>query len=397
MAVSKKVKDHLGNEYNSLSSMLNAYKINYSAFKYRLETLNMSLEDALTSPHKDMSSTAIECTDHKGNKFPSKVAMCDYWRIPRPVYFRRIRDGWTQERALTEPIKHIQAKKNQIEDHKGNKFDTIDEMCQHYDISKTQYMINIRNNCTLEEALTLHTEQTVCKDHLGNEYSSINEMCRAYKITKTVLRSRIELGWTLKEILTNPSKKLNYNKIKDHLGNEFDCIKDMCKHYNVSEVTYKYRKNLGLNTESSLQEGNIHNVQCTDHKGNKFGSIFEMCIYWNITTSTYYSRFKNRNWSIEDTLTKITPAKYTKFGPNLTIVKHIQKDYYEVEYCNELYVWHKDKIFDYYRENLLYPTIGFRVIKQIDNIYYEVKTKTGNCVMPYTEITKHLRKMLKCA
>ena len=96
--------DHLGNEFPSRAAMLRHYHISAKAFEYRLETLHMTLEEALTSEHKEHMSTAISCTDHLGNTFPSKVAMCDYWRIPRTVYFRRIRNGWSMERALTEPL-----------------------------------------------------------------------------------------------------------------------------------------------------------------------------------------------------------------------------------------------------------------------------------------------------
>jgi hypothetical protein len=190
-------EDHLGNHYDSLSAMLRHYELDYSAFLYRREKLGMSLEEALTAPKMNKKSTAIPCEDHLGNHFNSKVEMCDYWRIPRNVYFRRIRDGWTQKDALTTPVKPQSNKNRTVKDHLGNEYPTIDIMCEHWNISKKQYLINIRNNCSIEEALTTVTTETVCKDHLGNTYRSINEMCNHYGITKTVLRSRLELGWTL--------------------------------------------------------------------------------------------------------------------------------------------------------------------------------------------------------
>lgn len=394
MSTGKKTYDHLGNEFASMSAMLNHYGINYSGFKYRIERLNMSLEDALTKPHTEHLSTAIECTDHLGNSFPSKIAMCDYWRIPRSLFFRRIRDGWDLEKALTHPVRHTNPLKKMVCDHLGNQFKTIDEMCEHHNITKQQYMTNIRNNCTLEQALTSITTYTECKDHIGKKYTSINEMCRQYGITKTVLRSRIELGWTLEQILTNPSKKVNYSKVRDHIGNEFSCIKEMCRYHNVSEHTFKNRTKSGLSIQEALKPENTHRVTCKDHLGNTFGCIMEMCIYWNLSTSTFYGRRDKLKWPLEKILTTITPSRYTKFGPNLIIIKKVQKGYYEVSLCDQNYVWHQDELFEYYRKHVLYPTTGIKVIKRIENDYYEVETENGNCIMDYSEITKRLSKML---
>ena len=391
MANSKKVTDHLGNEFPSLSAMLSHYNINYSGFKYRINTLKMSLEDALTKPHKDALSTAITCTDHLGNTFPSKAAMCDHWRIPRTLFFRRIRDGWSLEKALTEPLQYTNGIKTTIKDHKNNEFNTIDEMCAHWNISKKQYMENIRNNCTLEQALTTIVILDKTIDHKGNIYKSINEMCRAYNITKTVLRSRIELGWTLKEILENPNKKLNYQKCKDHQGNIFNSQKEMVAYHGVSETTFKQRQSRGWSLEDSLQNMNTHRVIITDHENNTFGSILELCLYWNITMSTFFGRKNKLKWPMKRTLTTITPGRYDKFGPNLTIIKPMPNNYYEVCYKNNIYIWSSQQLYTYYRENILFKQTGIKSMKSIDDNYYEVETEKGICVMPYSEITKRLR------
>ena len=392
MANIKPVQDHLGNNFPSKAAMLRHYGITYTAFQYRLEKLHMSLEEALTKPHTDDKSAAIVCEDHLGNKFPTKADMCDYWHISRPTFFRRIRDGWDLEKALTHPLILTNPLRKIVKDHKGNEFVTVDEMCKFHNISKRQYMINIRNNCTLEQALTSVTKKEKCKDHLGNEYKSINEMCRAYNTTKTTLRSRIELGWTLREILENPSKKCNYSKAKDHKGQEFNCIKDMCKAYKISEHTFKHRRQqMKMSLEEALTGGNMHIVTCKDHTGREFGSIFEMCLYWNVKMSTYYGRHNKLKWDDKKTLTTIAPSSYKKFGPNLTIVKKVNAEYYEVCFNDETYIWHMDKLFEYYRNTMLYPQSGIKVIKKIDNQYWKVETPKGVCVMKYPEITKRLR------
>ena len=75
---------------------------------------------------------------------------------------------------MIKPIKYNNNHKTKIFDHKGQNFTNVDAMCAHWNISKEQYMINIRNNCSIEEALTTVTKWTVCRDHLGNEFPSIN-------------------------------------------------------------------------------------------------------------------------------------------------------------------------------------------------------------------------------
>lgn len=341
--------DHLGNEYSSMTKMLNTYNICSTVFNYRINVMGMSLEEALTSPAKSNLSTAVECTDHLGNTFESKKAMCDFWRIPRTTYFRRIRDGWDEEKALTTPIR-THMKTHLIKDHTGQEYPTIDEMCQQWHISKEQYMINIRNNCSIEEALTTVTEKSICKDHLGNEYSSINDMCRHYGITKHTLRGRIELGWTLKEILENPKKQRNKKPIKDHLGNQYDSINKMLETYGISENVFRHRRKVQhLSLEEALTPGSLHVTKHTDHLGNEFDCLSDMLDYWNLPTSLFHSRIKH--YSLKETLTWIPQCRLKSFGPNLTVLKRIDEDFYEVKYKGQIYIWSVDKLFTYYREH----------------------------------------------
>ena len=359
------IYDHLGNKFNSLSAMLDKYVVTYVPFMYRLEKMHMSLKDALTSPIAMYDSTAIKCTDHLGNSFRTKADMCDYWRIPRHVYFSRIRSGWSDEKALTTPITKANqtTKKKTWTDHEGNKFDSIEEMCEHWNISKRQYMINIRNNCSIKDALTTVTEWTVCKDHLGNEYPSINAMCKHYGITKTTLRARIELGWTLEEILENPGKHINYKSVKDHLGNTYPSMKAMLDHYGTNYMTFKHRISKGHSLKDSLTK-NFHIKKCKDHLGNEFAMLSDMLMYWNTKTGTFHKRCDD-GLPMEECLCKINTRQ--NYGPNLKIIKKIDEDYYEIEFEDKPFIWSKSQIFDYYRKNCL-PNEGKDLIIGRDKI-----------------------------
>ncbi len=39
-----------------------------------------------------------------------------------------------------------------------------------------------------------------CKDHLGNVYSSIRDMCKFWNISRGLYKNRIKDGWLLKNI-----------------------------------------------------------------------------------------------------------------------------------------------------------------------------------------------------
>lgn len=353
--------DHLGHEWPTMAAMLEHYGINYSAFLYRLHTMGLSLEEALTNPHKAHESTSIASTDHTGATFSSIKEMCDHWRIPRTTFFRRRRQGWSIERCLTTPVQQT-GRRHIIYDHLGNTFGSIDEMCAAHDISKRQYMINIRNNCTLEEALTTVTDDTViknkshagrCKDHKGVEYESINALCRAYGITKDVMRSRIELGWTMEQILENPKKIEVGKKVKDHLQNEYSCQKEMLEAYGISENTFKHRIKNGHTLKEALLTKNLHVREHTDHCGNVFKDLQSMLTYWNCGTGTYHGMTK-RGMPLEQILTTIRVKKkpFAK-GLDLFITKQLTEDVFEVKFKGQTLVMKSSTIFNCYRQNCL--------------------------------------------
>ena len=52
--------------------------------------------------------------------------------------------------------------------------------------------------------------------------------------------------------------------------------------------------------------------KCKDHKGNEFNSIVEMCDYWHISPYCFYLRTKKLNWEIKKALTTPQREKKTK-------------------------------------------------------------------------------------
>ena len=47
----------------------------------------------------------------------------------------------------------------------------------------------------------------VVKDHKGNEFKNMKELCKAYDISYQTYMSRIRIGWTLEKALTTKKRK----------------------------------------------------------------------------------------------------------------------------------------------------------------------------------------------
>lgn len=340
--------DHLGNEFPSLISMLQHYGISPMCYRHR-KRKKWPLEKILTTPMSDYRNVmAEECEDHLGNKFKSIKDMCDYWHINRTTFFRRRNTpGWDLEKALTAPLQQARSYMRTVTDPDGEVHRNIDAMCAKYGISKTQYLTNIRNNLPMAEALRARTVLTRrCKDHLGNEFRSTNAMCAHYGINKTVLRSRLELGWTLEEILTNPGNNSHYIECVDHEGRKFPTQKAMLKYHGVSYTNFKHRQKLGWDLAKCLAPENTHIVACADHYGNEFDSIQDMLTYWLARTGTYHHG-SNRNKPLKECI--LGAQRIPKLPKNIKVTQVLAVGYYLVQYNKAEYVWTDKTLYEHAR------------------------------------------------
>ena len=100
------------------------------------------------------------------------------------------------------------------------------------------------------------------QDHFGNTFESICEMCRQYSIPENRFRNRINRGWSLKDaLLTGDSSRKK--ACIDHLGNEFETQSKMCEYWNIDESVYRQRIKLGFSVEKALTK-DTKNI-CQDH------------------------------------------------------------------------------------------------------------------------------------
>ena len=69
----RKVRDHLGNEYQTLRDMANAYGINYLTLRQRLKK-KMSLEEALTTA-LELKNKPKPITAPDGKEYPAYASL----------------------------------------------------------------------------------------------------------------------------------------------------------------------------------------------------------------------------------------------------------------------------------------------------------------------------------
>lgn len=99
-----------------------------------------------------------------------------------------------------------------------------------------------------------------------------------------------------------------FMQYKDHEGNTYQYMKDMCEHWNIEPETYSRRvKVYGWSVEQALTAPVKPNggIRCRDHEGRFFRTETKMCRYWQIERKTFQYRMKH-GWTLEQALT--TPA-----------------------------------------------------------------------------------------
>ena len=97
----EEVKDHLGNVYTSKTEMAEAYGIALRTLELRLSS-GLSLAGALTQRVPKRYKLKVE--DHLGNKYQNVMEMCKFYGVKYDTYYQRLQRGWSKERALTTKV-----------------------------------------------------------------------------------------------------------------------------------------------------------------------------------------------------------------------------------------------------------------------------------------------------
>lgn len=180
---------------------------------------------------------------------------------------------------------------------------TLKELSQKYNVKLSTITLRARQGRSFEEMVGLkkiprYSNSKKCKDHLGREFNSIKEMYTYWGLTDSEYEGRKAMGLPLEVILTGKGiRKQKPKKCKDHLGNVFNTIKEMCAYWGVNYSTFMNRIDRGYTLEDALTGFNlkINSRKVTDPIGIVHRSTLAMCKFWEVSDEYYALRVGRRN------------------------------------------------------------------------------------------------------
>ena len=144
--LSRDTVEYKGKVYKSLRNLAENLNVPYSYMRNHLSKGRTIDEIIKMYVPRDVS-------DHLGNKFDSVSSMIEYWGISRNAYLGRRAKGLPLEEILTKPVKSLKRLK-EYKDFEGNVFSTKAEMAEHWGVNYSTLRNRLRLGWSLEEALT---------------------------------------------------------------------------------------------------------------------------------------------------------------------------------------------------------------------------------------------------
>ena len=135
----------------------------------------------------------------------------------------------------------------------------------------------------------------------GKSYKGYNHLAKELGIPYSSIYAGLSEGKTLDEIIENRKPR----KVRDHLENQFESIKEMVQYWGISRETYNKRLSEGWSLEKALTTSvsYANNTQkCRDHLGNEFESKGAMYKAYGVSRATFSNRLLS-GWSLEEALT----------------------------------------------------------------------------------------------
>ena len=245
--------------------------------------------------------------DHTGRYFNTVEDMCNYWNIKKNTFRMRVARGYSIEKALTAKV----VTKNKKIEFNGVKYNSIRELCKQNELNYSTVKNRLESGMSLEKALYDGKLENAgsskkCKDHTGRIFNSQKEMCEHWGISVHRYGAGVKAGYSKKDILTGVYG-YNEGRCKDHLGNGFKSERAMCEHYGIEREVYRGRMKRGWEQGKALTDrswSNAHSGGWDDHRGNHFESFEAMCRHWGVRAATVKGRLdsgKSLEYALEAT------------------------------------------------------------------------------------------------
>lgn len=195
-------------------------------------------------------------------------------------------------------------KETNIELH-GKTYNNYAELSKEYNLPINCIYKGLSRGLSIEEVVTNYKPRNKeVKDHQGNSFKSIRDMCRFWNITDHVYHQRMVAGMSVEDALTLPLKKggNRYNRVyTDFNGNTFTTMQSMCDFHGVNISTLHRHMKDGKTLKEALKYL-VENSKVYDHLGNSFLSYNSMAKHYGLKGITLRHRLK-RGWSLEEALT----------------------------------------------------------------------------------------------
>lgn len=188
------LKDHLGQEFVSVGAMCRHWGISEKVYWSRKRICKWPLERILTEPVHDARDTgnAVKVTDHTGQEFPSISEMCRHWKIRLSTYRERRKRGWDVGRALTGKETRIETDAVPCTDHAGTHYPSKNAMCRAWGLTRYCYESRLDLGWSQERALTepMTVNAKPCRDHAGREFPASTYMALYMGFPKYAFQGR---------------------------------------------------------------------------------------------------------------------------------------------------------------------------------------------------------------
>lgn len=281
-----KCKDHLGNEFSSMTQMAKHWGISNQLLSGRLSK-GWDLEKALTTPNHGKPEIKT-WTDHEGNTFSSMAQMAKHWNLSWSCVKNRLEKGIPLKDALTTPPGELKQTESRFtcQDHKGNKFRNHEEMCSYWDISVQLYHARRYDGWDMKRALETPSKRIgECIDHTGKHFDSRTDMLNAWGISAATFKGRMKAGWPLEKILTTPARQ-KHIELTDPTGKTWPSKKALCEEYDIDTTVFQHRIDRGWSMQSALETPSIREWY---KPGTKIGSIMVVNSIFDETAGLYYA------------------------------------------------------------------------------------------------------------
>lgn len=297
-------RDHLGQEFGSFELMCRAWNQNSHLVQQRLNVYHWDLKRALTeevSASKGYRSQPVE--DHLGHKFSQMKERAESWGHNYQTVKNRLDNNWTLKDALETPSN---TRMNPVHDQNGTMIGYgTQQQARNAGVCPQQLNRKLQAGVP---AIDLHKNRamTQCMDHLGHIFEQKKSMCDYYDITVGAFNGRIKKHWSLEEALTKPVVQFERNNGKRVAveGKIYNSIQDACAAYGIQQYTYYTRLKMQFTPQEALLLGRFGvEKPCKDHFGNPYPQMKQMCIHYGISVRAYLGR-RQAGWSLATALEK---------------------------------------------------------------------------------------------